>query len=226
MNNRLQTYYQQHIRSFFISKYQFDNIWQIPKMQRLIVSMEMPDTNLELYYWFFYITTGRRPKFLIRKIKRASGWRYILVGLNVSFTNKSILTFSEKLLYFLYPFSENIDPIYCEVDRKGEINFALQHFATYPETEHIYVSLQQLILTNFAFVFNIKNNTKNKFFNECLFRMFQYPINVKTSSYNWYSLKKRKQKVLPITFYKYLFKKLSRKNMLNKYVSKKTNLWW
>jgi hypothetical protein len=110
------------------------------------------------------------------------------------------------------------------VDRKGGINFALQHFATYPETEHIYVSLQQLILTNFAFVFNIRNNTKNKFFNECLFRMFQYPINIKTSNYNWYSLKKRKQKILPISFYKYLFKKLSKKNMLNKYLSKKTNL--
>lgn len=174
---RLQQYYLYYLRNFCISKFNIQNSWEIPKMTNLNINCRLPKDNKDIYFWYTMLITGQKPAFIFKRIRKSRTRKTLhLIFLKTTLNKDQKYKFLEKLLIQIMPYREGLELIISKFAITNAINFSLKDLPTFDETENIYNDPQKIIINDVHFSFSFEFNSRNKYYNECLLRMFQIPI--------------------------------------------------
>ena len=161
--------------NILLSRTNVSNVLDIPVLQALNLQVEVKREDQEIFLWFFYIITGRRPKWFKNKIRRNAGiYKYQLLGYHLTLRKKQLDFFLLKLMHVLLIAKEKVDFIYVKKLNDKMVNFKMSDFCSYVETIELMNS--KGFVDNFPMRFEFLFNAKNKSIVELLFRLNQIAL--------------------------------------------------
>jgi large subunit ribosomal protein L5 len=163
MNKNIKNYYQNIITYDLLTKYNFKNIFQIPKITKICLNIGFKNANIEKkklinLLVLLKLITNQKPiatqskknnNFL--KIKKNS-----IIGCKVTLRKKNIYIFLEKLIIFIIPnFNNNIK---YNFENKNILNFKIQNILNFFELKKEFLKFKEIPSIDVSIHTNSKNN--------------------------------------------------------------------
>ena len=159
--NNIQNHYKNVIIYDLITKFNFKNIFEIPKITKIYLNIGFKNSNIEKkklinIIVFLKLLTNQQPivtkstkNNIFLKIKKNS-----IVGCKVSLKKKNIDFFLEKLILFILP---NIKNIKINLKNKNILNFQIKNILNFFEFKTEFIKFKNIP----PIYISIHTNTKN-----------------------------------------------------------------
>lgn len=167
MNNSLQTLYKEKIFPKLLKEFQYQNIHEIPKLTKIIISRglgEAAQNNkiIDKSIEEFKLITGQKP--LITKTKKSiAGFKIrenIPIGLKVTLRKQKMYDFLNKLINLSLPRIRDFRGISTkQFDGRGNYNLGLTEQIIFPEIN--YDEIDKIRGMNITIVTTAKNDTES-----------------------------------------------------------------
>jgi len=137
MNNNLKNHYQNITTYDLITKFNFKNVYEIPKINKIFLNIGFKNANIEKkklinIIILLKLITNQKP--IVTKSKKNNIFLKIkknsIIGCKVTLRKKNINIFIEKLLIFILP---NIDKINFDIKNKNILNFQIKNILNFFE---------------------------------------------------------------------------------------------
>lgn len=161
MNNNLKNYYNNIIVYDLITKGQFKNIFEIPKIKKICLNVGFKKASIDKKKLINIIVllkllTNQQPSVtkskknnIFLKIKKNS-----IVGCKVTLRSKNIYFFLEKLIFFIIP---NIKTIKFNTKNEKILNFQIKNILNFYEFKKEFIKFKDIPPLDIS----IHSNTKN-----------------------------------------------------------------
>lgn len=163
MNNNIKNYYQNIIIYDLLTKYNFKNIFQIPKITKICLNIGFKNANIEKKKLINIlvllklitnqkpITTQSKKNNIFLKIKKNS-----IIGCKVTLRKKNIFIFLEKLIIFIIPnLNSNIK---FNFENKNILNFQIKNILNFFELRREFLKFREIPSIDVSIHTNSKNN--------------------------------------------------------------------
>jgi len=137
MNNNLKNHYQNITTYDLITKFNFKNIYEIPKINKICLNIGFKNANIEKkklinIIILLKLITNQKP--IVTKSKKNNIFLKIkknsIIGCKITLRKKNINIFIEKLLIFILP---DIDKINFDIKNKNILNFQIKNILNFFE---------------------------------------------------------------------------------------------
>jgi large subunit ribosomal protein L5 len=148
MNKNFKNHYQNIIIYDLITKLNFKNIFEIPKITKICLNIGFKNANIEkkkltnLIVLLKLITnqqpivTQSKKNNILLKIKKGS-----IIGCKVTLRKNNLYFFLEKLLIFILP---NINDIYFNTKNKNILNFQIKNVLNFFELKTEFLKFKEI----------------------------------------------------------------------------------
>ena len=178
MTSRILEHYNQNIKLIYLSKYNLQNIYNIPKIKKIILTIffkeNLSKKNLISLLLFLEIISGQKAD-ILRLKKNLSFQRNkigTIVGCKVSLNKKIIFIFLDFLINIIFPKIYNLDQeISSKLDKQNNYTFNIKDIFIFDDIEKEYNKFSLIKNLNISLIFFSKE--KNKLIN--IFNLFQLP---------------------------------------------------
>jgi len=177
MNKNIKNYYQNIITYDLLTKYNFKNIFQIPKITKICLNIGFKNANIEKkklinILVLLKLITNQKPiatqskkNNIFLKIKKNS-----IIGCKVTLRKKNIFIFLEKLIIFIIPNLNN--NIKFNFENKNILNFQIKNILNFFELRREFLKFKEIPSIDVSIHTNSKNNKE-------LFNLLNYLFIIK-----------------------------------------------
>nr|YP_009164873.1 ribosomal protein L5 [Pseudoperonospora cubensis]AKZ29848.1 ribosomal protein L5 [Pseudoperonospora cubensis] len=164
MKQNLQNHYQNIIMQDLLTKLNFKNIFEIPKITKICLNLGFKNANIEKkklinIILLLKLITNQKPKItkskknnIFLKIKKNS-----IIGCKLTLRKKNIFIFLEKLLIFILP---NINQIKFNLKNKNILNLQIKNILSFFELKTEFLRFQNIPSIDISIHTNAKNNNE------------------------------------------------------------------
>lgn len=140
---RLEALYVQHVIPFFIEKYNFNNIYQIPKLEKIVINRGFDDScqnskTLDILLNEVNVIACQSPSLALstRSIASFKLKKGVPVGMFVTLRGKKMYAFLDRLINLALPRIRDFQGLSpSSFDGKGNYNLGLKEQLVFPEIE-------------------------------------------------------------------------------------------
>ncbi len=138
---RLKQHYLENVVPLLIKKFQYKNIHQVPKLEKVVISMSVNEAkenikSLDIAMEELSLITGQKPK-ICRAKKSISNFKIkkgIPIGLKVTLRSNRMYEFLDRLIYIALPKIRDFHGISPKgFDGKGNYNLGITEQYIFPE---------------------------------------------------------------------------------------------
>ncbi len=183
--NRYYTHYKNTISSDLILKQNLKNIFEIPKLEKIILNTSSKNIasdrkNIIINLLSLELISGKKPKWT-RAHKSVSNFKLRenqIIGCKLDLKHNDMFTFLEKLVTVILPRTVYFkgSTISC-LNKSGNYSLGLQEISFFPELESYFEYFQNTKGVDITLVFNKNKNWKNSsLISLALLSRFQFPI--------------------------------------------------
>ena len=163
MNNNIKNHYQNIISYDLLTKFNFKNIYQIPKITKISLNIGLKNANIEKkkiinILVLLKLITNQKPILtqskknnIFLKIKKNS-----IIGCKITLRKKNIYIFLEKLLIFIIPNLNYI--IKSNMDNRNILNFQIKNILNFFELRREFLKFKDIPNIDISLYTNSKNN--------------------------------------------------------------------
>ena len=164
MNNNLKNHYQNITTYDLITKFNFKNIYEIPKINKICLNIGFKNANIEKkklinIIILLKLITNQKP--IVTKSKKNNIFLKIkknsIIGCKVTLRKKNINIFIEKLLIFILP---DIDKINFDIKNKNILNFQIKNILNFFELKTEFLRFRDIPPIDVSIHTNSKNNNE------------------------------------------------------------------
>nr|YP_009645860.1 ribosomal protein L5 [Pseudoperonospora humuli]QBX98954.1 ribosomal protein L5 [Pseudoperonospora humuli] len=164
MKQNLQNHYQNIIMQDLLTKLNFKNIFEIPKITKICLNLGFKNANIEKkklinIILLLKLITNQKPKItkskknnIFLKIKKNS-----IIGCKLTLRKKNIFIFLEKFLIFILP---NINQIKFNLKNKNILNLKIKNILSFFELKTEFLRFQNIPSIDISIHTNAKNNNE------------------------------------------------------------------
>lgn len=164
MKQNLQNHYQNIIMHDLLTKLNFKNIFEIPKITKICLNLGFKNANIEKkklinIILLLKLITNQKPKItkskknnIFLKIKKNS-----IIGCKLTLRKKNIFIFLEKFLIFILP---NINQIKFNLKNKNILNLKIKNILSFFELKTEFLRFQNIPSIDISIHTNAKNNNE------------------------------------------------------------------
>nr|YP_010394379.1 ribosomal protein L5 [Phytophthora lateralis]DAZ88387.1 TPA_asm: ribosomal protein L5 [Phytophthora lateralis]DAZ88820.1 TPA_asm: ribosomal protein L5 [Phytophthora lateralis] len=162
MEKNLQNHYQNVTIYDLITKLNFKNIFEIPKITKICLNIGFKDANIEKkklinIILLLKLITNQKP--IVTKSKKNNIFLKIkknsLIGCKITLRKKNIFIFLEKILIFILP-----NLIKINLKNKNILNFQIQNVLHFFELKTEFLKFKNIPPIDVSIHTNIKNNNE------------------------------------------------------------------
>jgi len=164
MQKNLQNHYQNVTTYDLITKLNFKNIFEIPKITKICLNIGFKDANIEKkklinIIILLKLITNQKP--IVTKSKKNNIFLKIkknsIIGCKITLRKKNINIFLEKLLIFILP---NLNKIKFNLKNQNILNFQIQNILYFFELKTEFLKFKNIPPIDLSIHTNSKNNTE------------------------------------------------------------------
>lgn len=164
MNKNLKNHYQNVIIYDLITKLNFKNIFEIPKITKICLNIGFKNANIEKkklinIIILLKLITNQKP--IVTKSKKNNIFLKIkknsIIGCKVTLRKKNIYIFLEKFIIFILP---NIDKINFNLKNKKILNFQIKNVLNFFELKTEFLKFREIPPVDISIHTNSKNNNE------------------------------------------------------------------
>nr|YP_010394457.1 ribosomal protein L5 [Phytophthora pinifolia]DAZ88504.1 TPA_asm: ribosomal protein L5 [Phytophthora pinifolia] len=164
MEKNLQNHYQSIIKYDLLTKLNFQNIFEIPKITKICLNIGFKDANIEkkrliniilllkLIINQTPIITKSKKNNIFFKIKQNS-----IIGCKITLRKKNSFNFLENILIFILP---NIAKVNFNFENKNILNFQIQNVLHFFELKTEFLKFKNIPPLDISIHTNAKNNNE------------------------------------------------------------------
>jgi ribosomal protein L5 len=161
MNNNLKNHYKNLITYDLLTKLNYSNIFQIPKITKIVLNIGFKKANLEKKKLVFILVilklltnqepllTKSKKNHIFFKIKKNS-----IIGCKITLRNFFINIFLEKLIFFILPYKNKI---FLTQKKTYILNFQIKNIFQFFEFQKEFLKFKNIPVIDVS----IQSNTKN-----------------------------------------------------------------
>jgi large subunit ribosomal protein L5 len=162
MNKNLKNHYQNVIIYDLITKLNFKNIFEIPKINKICLNIGFKNSNIEkkkltTIIVLLKLITNQQPVVtkskknnILLKIKKGS-----IIGCKVTLRKNNLYFFLEKFLIFILP---NINDIHFNIKNKNMLNFQIKNILDFFELKTEFLKFREMPPIDVSIHTNSKNS--------------------------------------------------------------------
>jgi large subunit ribosomal protein L5 len=164
MNNNFKNHYQNITTYDLITKFNFKNIYEIPKINKICLNIGFKNANIEKkklinIIILLKLITNQKP--IVTKSKKNNIFLKIkknsIIGCKVTLRKKNINIFIEKLLIFILP---NIEKINFDIRNKNILNFQIKDILNFFELKTEFLRFRDIPPIDISIHTNSKKNNE------------------------------------------------------------------
>lgn len=164
MEKNLQNHYKNITIYNLLTKLNFKNIFEIPKITKICLNIGFKDANIEKkrlinIILLLKLITNQKP--LITKSKKNDIFLKIkknsIIGCKITLRKKNIFFFLEKILIFILP---NLKKINLNCKNKNILNFKIQNILYFFELKNEFLKFKHIPPIDVSIHTNVKNNNE------------------------------------------------------------------
>nr|UQT68337.1 ribosomal protein L5 [Nothophytophthora sp.] len=164
MNNNLKNHYQNVTTYDLITKINFKNIFEIPKITKICLNIGFKNANIEKkklinIIILLKLITNQKP--IVTKSKKNNIFLKIkknsIIGCKITLRKKNIYNFLEKVLIFILP---NLERINFNIKNKNILNFQIQNILYFFELKTEFLKFKDIPSIDLSIHTNSKNNNE------------------------------------------------------------------
>lgn len=164
MTKNLKNHYQNVIIYDLITKLNFKNIFEIPKITKICLNIGFKNANIEKkklinIILLLKLITNQKP--IVTKSKKNNIFLKIkknsIIGCKVTLRKKNIYIFLEKLLIFILP---NISNINFNLKNRNILNFQIKNILNFFELKTEFLKFKDIPPIDISIHTNSKNNNE------------------------------------------------------------------
>nr|YP_010395037.1 ribosomal protein L5 [Phytopythium vexans]YP_010395055.1 ribosomal protein L5 [Phytopythium vexans]DAZ89474.1 TPA_asm: ribosomal protein L5 [Phytopythium vexans]DAZ89492.1 TPA_asm: ribosomal protein L5 [Phytopythium vexans] len=164
MNKNFKNHYQNITTYDLITKFNFKNVYQIPKINKVFLNIGFKNANIEKKKLINIITllkliTNQKP--IVTKSKKNNIFLKIkknsIIGCKITLRKKNINIFLEKLLIFILP---NTNEIKLNIKNNNILNFQINNILNFFELETEFLKFRDIPPIDVSIHTNSKKNNE------------------------------------------------------------------
>ena len=164
MEKNLQNHYKNITIYNLLTKLNFKNIFEIPKITKICLNIGLKDVNIEKkklinIILLLKLITNQKP--LITKSKKNDIFLKIkknsIIGCKITLRKKNIFIFLEKILIFIIP---NLKKIKINLKNKNILNFQIKNILNFFELKNEFLKFKDITPIDVSIHTNVKNNNE------------------------------------------------------------------
>ena len=164
MEKNLQNHYKNIIIYSLLTKLNFKNIFEIPKINKICLNIGFKEANLEKkklinIILLLKLITNQKP--LITKSKKNNIFLKItknsITGCKITLRKKNIFIFLEKILIFILP---NLKKIDLNLKNKNILNFQIKNILYFFELKNEFLKFKDIPSIDVSMHTNVRNNNE------------------------------------------------------------------
>lgn len=164
MEKNLQNHYKNITIYNLLTKLNFKNIFEIPKITKICLNIGFKDVNIEKkklinIILLLKLITNQKP--LITKSKKNDIFLKIkknsIIGCKITLRKKNIFIFLEKILIFIIP---NLKKIKINLKNKNILNFQIKNILNFFELKNEFLKFKDITPIDVSIHTNVKNNNE------------------------------------------------------------------
>ncbi len=164
MNKNFKNHYQNITTYDLITKFNFKNIYEIPKINKICLNIGFKNANIEKkklinIIILLKLITNQKP--IVTKSKKNNIFLKIkknsIIGCKVTLRKKNINIFLEKLLIFILP---NINEINFNIKNKNILNFQIKNILNFFELKTEFLKFRDIPPIDISIHTNSKKNNE------------------------------------------------------------------
>nr|YP_010394262.1 ribosomal protein L5 [Phytophthora cryptogea]DAZ88270.1 TPA_asm: ribosomal protein L5 [Phytophthora cryptogea] len=164
MEKNIQNHYKNITIYDLITKLNFKNIFEIPKITKICLNIGFKDANIEKkklinIILLLKLITNQKPivtkskkNIIFLKIKKNS-----IIGCKMTLRKKNIFNFLEKIIFFIIP---NLTKINFNFENKNILNFQIQNILNFFELKTEFLKFRNIPPIDVSIHTNSKNNNE------------------------------------------------------------------
>nr|YP_008475366.1 ribosomal protein L5 [Achlya hypogyna]AGS55479.1 ribosomal protein L5 [Achlya hypogyna] len=177
--NHLHNHYNHIITYDLINKFNLNNVFKIPTINKIILNIGLKNSNMEKKKMISIVlllrlivnqqvlNTKSKKNNIIFKIKKGD-----IMGCKVTLRKKNIYIFLEKLIIFILPNIKDFKGIYVNQKSSNILNFKIKNILNFFELEKEFLKFQNLPNIDIS----IHTNTKSYNYLYTLLNQYNIPI--------------------------------------------------
>lgn len=164
MEKNLQNHYKNITIYNLLTKLNYTNIFEIPKITKICLNIGFKDANIEKkklinIILFLKLITNQKP--LITKSKKNNIFLKIkknsIIGCKITLRKKNIFYLLEKILFFILP---NLRNIKLNLKNKSILNFQIQNIFDFLEFQTEFLKFKNIPPIDISIHTNVNNNNE------------------------------------------------------------------
>jgi len=164
MNNNFKNHYQNITTYDLITKFNFKNVYEIPKINKICLNIGFKNANIEKkklinIIILLKLITNQKP--IVTKSKKNNIFLKIkknsIIGCKLTLRKKNINIFIEKLLIFILP---NIEKINFDIRNKNILNFQIKDILNFFELKTEFLRFRDIPPIDISIHTNSKKNNE------------------------------------------------------------------
>ena len=164
MEKNLQNHYKNVTIYNLLTKLNFKNIFEIPKINKICLNIGFKEANLEKkklinIILLLKLITNQKP--LITKSKKNNIFLKIkknsITGCKITLRKKNIFIFLEKILIFILP---NLKKIKINLKNKNILNFQIKNILYFFELKNEFLKFKDIPSIDVSMHTNVRNNNE------------------------------------------------------------------
>jgi large subunit ribosomal protein L5 len=163
MNNNIKNHYKNVISYDLLTKLNYKNIFQLPKITKICLNIGFKNANIEKkklinILVLLKLITNQKPivtqskkNNIFLKIKKNS-----IIGCKITLRKKNINIFLEKLIFFIIPYLNR--KIKFNIENQNILNFQIKNILNFFELKREFLKFREIPSLDISIHTNTKNN--------------------------------------------------------------------
>jgi large subunit ribosomal protein L5 len=163
MNNNIRNHYKNVISYDLLTKLNYKNIFQLPKITKICLNIGFKNANIEKkklinILVLLKLITNQKPivtqskkNNIFLKIKKNS-----IIGCKITLRKKNINIFLEKLIFFIIPYLNR--KIKFNIENQNILNFQIKNILNFFELKREFLKFREIPSLDISIHTNTKNN--------------------------------------------------------------------